>query len=201
MPGSRHSAECHSRSALLWSQVLLVLAISSAGCSPPDEIRAAKAGTHFLAERGIAFPEGVAKRWRPCTKGSVTGQITGYWTPPAGLIRIIDERLPVKLDSALRSIPAGEGKRRASDYHRQYLGLEVDGRRVVYVNGFHHSHVEAMVRSFENIAAVDSSFHNPGHQFWKQSPVSGCDGGWWYWGIVYDPMHNEFGPIRFESSS
>lgn len=178
-----------------------LLALGLSQCSPSGRDSAEGGEPYFLADRGVIIPDSAAKGWRPCTDAALSGDVSGFWTPPETLKEEIDRRLPAKLDSALQRLPWEGHKPQPSDYHRQYIGMVVDGRRMIFVNGFHHSHVSAMVRTFENIAAADSSFHHVGQDFWKQSLVATCDGGAWYFGVTYEPNAHRFGPILFNSPS
>jgi hypothetical protein len=59
-------------------------------------------------------------------------------------------------------------------YHRQYVGIVIDGRRLIYINAF------SSVLS----DALDA--------FWRNKIINVCDGGEAFWGAVYDPLTHTF---------
>jgi len=69
--------------------------------------------------------------------------------------------------------------RNPESYFRQYLGLVVGGKRVVYVNAF-------------KSAAT--------HPRWQSAPVGVCDGGSDYWGVLYEPESRRFYDLAINGS-
>jgi hypothetical protein len=70
-----------------------------------------------------------------------------------------------------------------TDYYRQYVGIIVHGRRLIYINGFHSMFLGMQAR-------VDSATRNAkqARQWnWRRVPVFVCDGGYGFFGAVYDP--------------
>lgn len=62
--------------------------------------------------------------------------------------------------------------RDVNDYYRQYVGVVVDGRRLIYVNAY----------------AADEPLEGL-----KTTPVTGwCDGGESAWGVLYDAESKRF---------
>jgi hypothetical protein len=59
---------------------------------------------------------------------------------------------------------------------RQYVGIVVGGRRLIYVNGFSAQ---------------------PPLEHWKTEPVIMCDGGEGAWGVLYDPAKRTFSGLAF----
>jgi len=140
----------------------------------------------------VVLPAASAARWQPCTEPPFG--VAGFWTPSDSLAKAVDGALAPVLAAALRRVGA-EG--RAADYHRQYLGVVIDGRRMVYVNGFHHFYVEDMLRTEMVVARIDTTSPPVGADFWKRYPVGVCDGGAAFFGVVYDPLARRFGAVRF----
>jgi hypothetical protein len=72
------------------------------------------------------------------------------------------------LSGKLTSAPTREKDPR--QYYRQYVGVVVAGRKLIYVNG---------------ICEKPPSY-------WRRALVDVCDGGACYWGVLYDPSTGEF---------
>ncbi len=65
-------------------------------------------------------------------------------------------------------------------YFRQYVGIVVQGRRLIYINAFRADHVGRLTR---------------------YDPQITCDGGNNYWGVVYDPKTGRFFDLSFNGIS
>lgn len=63
------------------------------------------------------------------------------------------------------------------DFYMQYVGLVVDGKKVIYINAFKDE---------------SSSQSN-----WKTIPTIVCDGGEAFWGILFDVQKGEFFDLTF----
>jgi hypothetical protein len=72
------------------------------------------------------------------------------------------------LHGELTSAPTKEKDPR--QYYRQYVGVVVGGRKLIYVNG---------------ICVKPSSY-------WTRKLEDVCDGGACFWGVLYDPASGEF---------
>jgi len=62
------------------------------------------------------------------------------------------------------------------DYYRQYVGIVLDGRKVIYINAFK--------RDVECTG-------------WRDSTIVYCDGGKTFWGVVFDPKTGVFSGLAF----
>lgn len=93
-------------------------------------------------------------------------QLSGYWAPSRQQI----EQLEAHLEQLKPTISA------PADADRQYVGIEADGQRLIYVNAFR---------------LPDGSALDPGHD-----AVRDCDGGGSLWGAVYNPQIGEFSQIE-----
>ena len=90
--------------------------------------------------------------------------VEGVWRPDKETIVRLEKALAPALVDALRRAPIPEFRRYPpSDYYRQYVGLVVDGKRVVYVNGFHRKFLEISTRSGRT-------------PDWRTTPINVCDG-------------------------
>lgn len=170
--------------------VVAVLGGLLCGCSPRDS----PDPNRFLAERAVILNPDSMSTWRPC-RLSVTAGISGFWRPVPAHMQRIESSLADLLQAALLRVD--EGSEHPSLYYRQYIGIVRDGRRLVYVNGFHEGYIDMVMRSYEQ-----SPNRRPGRtiapDFWKHTPVTVCDGGHWFFGITYDPEAHRFGTLEFE---
>lgn len=102
---------------------------------------------------------------------------SGYWAPDAETITALEVALAPALDRALEQEARGRYKPpAAADYYRQYIGIRIGRRQVVYINGFHSSSV------------ADN---------WRTRAVIVCDGGSHFFGAEYDPATRQIANIRF----
>jgi hypothetical protein len=69
----------------------------------------------------------------------------GYWAPDSETIELLEVALPLALQRALeRQIKDPSRRPAPADYYRQYIGIRIGRRQVVYINGFHKSFVERL---------------------------------------------------------
>lgn len=103
--------------------------------------------------------------------------VSQFWNPSAEQIQKLESLLPGYLrhrSSGERSIPGDV------DYHRQYVGIVVGGKRRIYGNFYP--------------ASVAVYFDE------KSTPVVVCDGGAVFWGIVFEPESNDFLDLQVNGS-
>lgn len=131
-----------------------------------------------------------ADSWRrymyiPCSRDEPPR--SEYWAPGSETIGPLEIALSLALQRALDEKLKGRAARPASsDYYRQYVGIRVSGRPVIYINGFHRSHVERSAPE-----SVES---------WRTQVVNVCDGGAFYFGAEYDPATGHVTNIRFNGA-
>ena len=111
--------------------------------------------------------------------------VTDYWVPSVEAVQALEERLPALLDSTLAEIPGASVAERPR-YYRQYVGIRIRSRDLVYVNGFD-------ARMF----ALDGASHVV--ESWRAGPITVCDGAWTAFGVVFDPRTNQFGRLEFNA--
>jgi hypothetical protein len=112
---------------------------------------------------------------------------TGYWTPDSELIGRVEVTLAPALQQALeREVRDPSRRPAASDYYRQYIGLRIRERQVVYINGFHKNYVDGIAATRPALA-----------ELWRIRAVNVCDGGSWFFGAEYDPATRRVTNIRF----
>lgn len=106
----------------------------------------------------------------------------GTWQPSKQEVGDVEAHLPLlqRLKASRCCIP-GARVTNVHDYYRQYLGLVVGGRGVVYINAF----------SMRVAGAAQAPRH------WATEPMMFCDGGDAFWGAVYDPATKAFSELAF----
>jgi hypothetical protein len=93
-------------------------------------------------------------------------EITGFWAPSR---QQIDE-LEARLDQLQPPI------NNPGDYDRQYVGIEANGKRLIYINAFR-------LPSDSNLDPA-------------RTAIRVCDGGAGFWGAVYDPQVGKFSDVE-----
>jgi hypothetical protein len=118
---------------------------------------------------GVLFPaEQAASLTRQCSR--TTPRPQGAWQPlPSDIAR---------LDPALTALLAGKSLQPAA-YYRQYGGLVVNGRHIIYVNGARNAVVK---------------------NDWHTKAISICDGGQLAFGVEWDPASGTFSGFAFNGA-
>ncbi|HWD25621.1 MAG TPA: hypothetical protein VG387_00545 [Rhizomicrobium sp.] len=118
---------------------------------------------------GVLFPaEQAAALTRQCSRPAPRPQ--GAWQPlPSDIAR---------LDQALTALLAGKSLQPAA-YYRQYGGLVVNGRHLIYVNGARNAVVK---------------------NDWHSRAISICDGGQLAFGVEWDPASGAFSNFAFNGA-
>lgn len=65
------------------------------------------------------------------------------------------------------------------DYYRQYVGIVVNGRKLIYISAF----------------AMRLAEH--GYDWWRRKPALACVGGEAFGGVLYDPLSKAFSQLAF----
>ena len=106
--------------------------------------------------------------------------IEGVWTPDAQLVERLDRRLGPLLQGAMALVPRPRSNvTNASQYYRQYVGLIVGGRRLVYLTGF-----------------IAIGLPLPA---WRMRVIDGCDGGAMHFGVEFDVTLDRFQNLAFNA--
>jgi hypothetical protein len=135
--------------------VALLLAVDASAVTP---------AATWSADRVIFTAEAARDKWSSLFRAGATP-----WTPAAGDVDALEQRLPDHLRAALpRPRPARGGKaplwERAMTYKRQYVGVRRDGHRIVHAN----------------------FFCNAWRRDWRTEPIVVLDGGDCYFQVEYD---------------
>lgn len=138
--------------------------------------------------KGAVLPIAKADRLaRQCSRKS-PGPVTGTWTPGKAMIADLEFALGEQLEQKLKAIP--DAAAAPQDYYRQYAGLLIDGRQVIYINGVHNSVIDRDL-------AREQGAGRPQRGLWTNEPVMICDGGTLTFGVEYDPATKAFDKFAF----
>lgn len=104
----------------------------------------------------------------------------GTWQPGEEDIKALEEQLPA-VEGLKASICCIKDARVGSvhDYYRQYVGIVVNGRKLIYINAFARRLTEY------------------GYDWWRRKPALACEGGEAFWGVLYDPLSQSFSQLAF----
>ena len=99
------------------------------------------------------------------------------WDPAVSDIARLEEHLKEleKLTTSSCCLP-GARIGDVHSYRRQYVGLVLKGRKIIYINAFRRSATESE---------------------WRRKPVLYCDGGESFWGATFDPASGTFSDLAF----
>ena len=140
----------------------------------------------FRPEWAVILPPNAMPRGQHwCSRSG--RDLTGYWRPDPEIIRDLEVALAPALQLAFEWAINDPARRPGiGEYYRQYVGIRGDGRRAVYINGFHRNHVENTARVRPELASL-----------WQTRAVNVCDGGRDYFGAEYDPVTRKIRDVEF----
>ena len=150
----------------------LALAALAAACTPANTRPGASVPTAIKTGQSwvVTRPVVAAQVLDTCSRsspGREPGRVTGYWAPSRQQV----ERLEARLPSLETQVP------KAADFDRQYVGIEMDGRQLIYLNAFH----------LPDDADIDPA----------RDAIRVCDGGAQFWGALFDPASGSFSDVQF----
>ena len=150
----------------------LALAALAAACTPAN-VRpgasvptAVKTGQSWVVTRPVIAAQ-VLDTCSRSSPGREAGAVTGYWAPSRQQV----DQLEAKLASLETQVP------HVMDFDRQYVGIEMGGRQLIYLNAFH---------------LPDGTDIDP-----ARDAIRVCDGGAQFWGAVFDPATGTFSDVQF----
>jgi hypothetical protein len=133
----------------------------------------------FLPERGVIFPRDKAiALTRTCSRPR-PGPVEGTWTPKPRQIAELESGLPQEFARA--AARAQHPDLNAENYYRQYGGLIIGGRKIIYVN-------------------ASSLPQGNSRRDWHVLPIIACDDGVRGFGVEYDPKTGQFQNFRFDGA-
>lgn len=141
-----------------------------------------------FADDGVVLsPEEAIKVAHQCSRIS-PGPLQGTWQPTASQIKKLEMELPAEFRRAsqaqtrfleIKNLTEEESERRLAHYVRQYAGLTVGTRNIIYVN------------------AVQIE---PAEEPWRTKAVLICDGGPSAFGVEYNPSTGAFSNFAFNGA-
>lgn len=149
----------------------LALAALASACTPsntrPGSVpTAVRTGQSWVVTRPIVAAQ-VLDTCSRDSPGREPGRVTGYWAPSRQQV----EQLEARLSTLQAQVP------NVTDFDRQYVGVEIGGRQLIYLNAFH---------------LPDASELDPARE-----AIRVCDGGRQFWGAVFDPATGSFSDVAF----
>lgn len=173
----------------MMKRLILAAALAAAACSPapsgdgdrstastPAPVSGA-GGAAFAANTAVVFAGDKAlELTEPCSRTPPAAE--GTWTPSDSEITAMEPALAALVADELARQWPDAGDISVSDYRRQYGGLIIGGRRVIYVNGFR-------LGEYDDLDA------------WRSFPHTLCDGGPIMFGVEYDPQTGAFENFAF----
>lgn len=131
-------------------------------------------------DRSVVLPESAAQQiTQPCSRPGPP-KFDGTWRPTKADIDAMESRLT--RISRLRSKSGIIGARieHPDRYYRQYVGIIVGKRKLIYINAICGDEPPS---------------------FWRERPVMVCDGGGCSWGVVYDIVSGEFSHLELNGEA
>ncbi len=144
---------------------------------------------------------------QPCSRANPP-KFQDTWQPSEGEIKELEGRLSLlqQLKSSLCCHPGGRVKN-VHAYYRQYLGIVVNGRKVIYINALEirslsegQSNAEVLCREFRPHQSDCLHGFNHASDRWRQQPIIFCDGGDSFWGAIYNPQTKDFSDLAFNGA-
>jgi len=137
------------------------------------------------AADGAVLSANAAKRLlHQCSRGTPQ-HLTGTWTPTRQDIHDLETRLPAAL--AVEAQKRGPRYEQQTTFRRQYAGLVMGSRPIIYVNAFPRDAGEPAKDGTPAARNFD----------WHHDPVVVCDGGPAFFGVEYDPEKKVFARFEF----
>ncbi|MBS0179127.1 MAG: hypothetical protein JSR20_10250 [Nitrospira sp.] len=144
---------------------------------------------------------------QPCSRAKPPA-FQDTWQPSEEEIKELEERLSLlqHLKSSLCCHRDGRIKS-VHAYYRQYVGIVVDGRKLIYINAFEirslsedHANGEVLCREFQPHRSDCIRNFDQAHERWRQEPITACDGGDSFWGAIYNPQSKDFSDLAFNGA-
>jgi len=144
----------------------LLLGACSTVQGPPSVPTASKTGQSWVVTRPLVAAQVLDTCSRP-SPGRDAGRVLGYWAPSRADV----DRMEAQLAQLQPQLEAPQL------YDRQYVGIDTQAGRRIYVNAFR----------LPDGATIDPA----------REAIRVCDGGRQFWGAVYDPQRGRFDELQF----
>jgi hypothetical protein len=137
-------------------------------------------------EKSILLPATEAKNvTNQCSRPSPK-DFSDTWEPSKEEIEKMETNLSkIKKLKVKKCCIKGEKIENPEEFYMQYIGIIVEGKKLIYINAFSEHGIMQMVQN------EDSSFTLTKSDKWKKSAVIICDGGN-EWGVLYNPKKKKF---------
>jgi hypothetical protein len=183
--GGLNSVHSRTRMKVLAAAIAIVLA----SCATHDSRR-----NH--AEGSILEGDEARKVLDQCSHYG-PAEATSIWRPSSDDLYELESRLPKFLKHQELHPPGS-----LQGYYRQYVGVVVDSRRLIYVNAFPKESIAADVAALQQFKREHPEVNTKDPRDfpesmrsldgWRSHAVIVCDGGSSYWGVLYDPSIKRF---------
>lgn len=158
----------------------VLTALCLAACVTPDP-------NPFPPNTGAVFEgEHARELVNQCSRRE-PGPVEGVWTPTPDQIDRLERSLPSAFAEAARRDWPRETLS-VIDYYRQYGGLIISGRRIIYVSAGHRSLAERTIGG------------RYAGRTWRDLQFMVCDGGPIVFGVEYDPQTKSFEHFAFNGA-
>ncbi len=126
------------------------------------------------ASRSVVLPESAAKQMTELCSRPGAPKFDATWAPTEADIKIMESRLSHVSRLSSKSGIIGEQIEHPEKYYRQYVGIVVKDRRLIYINAF-----------------CDEQPPSD----WAKRVIDVCDGGC-SWGVAYDVATGKFSDLE-----
>lgn len=127
-----------------------------------------------ISNDSVILPKAQVKNLLHQCSRPTPDNVDGFWSISDQVAQNIDR--DIDKVSTLYS-KAGFAIHQPRDYFRQYGGIEISGKRFIYVNAIRHSAIGQTKLP------------------WKSKAIRICDGGDTSWGALYDPAIGSFSQL------
>jgi hypothetical protein len=148
----------------------------------------------FDSARGVLFPADRALELLKQCSRSRFSTVHETWLPTVEQLSALETAVAEVLARELSRFWGRSDGPHVRDYYRQYSGIVLNGRKVIYVNGFHSNEITFLPGEERAAAAMPLAFRDP--DGWRQHPLMVCDGGAYFFGAIYDPESSKV--LEFE---
>jgi hypothetical protein len=172
--------------------VSVTAAICASACTDAGSGKRVRSRFRVTPAAGIIMPPETGPAViGQCTR-AVPQHVTAYWTLERKDVDQLEYDLPELFARIARDL---HNEPSVTDmYYRQYVGIISEGRKLVYINGFRRSYVHPYLRLADTLSGKEARRDSIS---WRNRPVSVCDGGTAFFGVVYDLNTRTFGPVQF----
>lgn len=157
---------------------------------------------------GVIMPKEVLPAIIPQCSRQTPENIQGSWDVTFEDISLLESQLPIFLATQGITIPNGG----ITNYFRQYVGIIVNSRKLIYVNAYHKTYRTDRVKYMKNTTIKKRTVENLEKNLSKYIqknvleiilqninywPANICEGGDRYFGAVYDLELSIFTELHF----